>query len=54
MTLDILGYKVNLEILILIGIIYLIMIVHVLYSTIKVEGVDKFIKEGFQAIKDSF
>jgi hypothetical protein len=54
MTIDILGYKIDLEILILIGIIYLIMVVHTLFSVTKVEGVNEFIKEGFEAIADDF
>lgn len=53
MNIDILGYKVDLEILILIGIIYLIIVIHTLYSTTKVEGVGEFIQEGFEAIKNS-
>jgi hypothetical protein len=52
MTIDILGYKINLEILILIGIICLIMVTHTLFSVTKVEGVNEFIKEGFEAIKE--
>jgi len=52
MTVDILGYKIDLEILILMGIIYLIMVAHTLFSVTKVEGVNEFIKEGFEAIKD--
>ena len=52
MTIDILGYKVDLEILILIGIIYLIMVSHTLFSVTKVEGVNEFIKEGFEAVRD--
>jgi hypothetical protein len=50
MTIDILGYKIDLEILILIGIIYLIMVAHTLFSVTKVEGVNEFILEGFQAV----
>jgi hypothetical protein len=50
MTIDILGYKIDLEILILMGVIYLIMVVHTLFSVTKVEGVNEFIKEGFEAI----
>ena len=53
MTVDILGYKLDLEILILIGIIYLIMVVHTLCSVTRVEGVEEFVKEGFEAIKNS-
>jgi hypothetical protein len=52
MTIDILGYKIDLEILILMGIIYLIMVAHTLFSVTKVEGVNEFIKEGFEAISD--
>jgi hypothetical protein len=51
MTVDIFGYKIDLEILILIGIIYLIMTLHTLSSVVKLEGMDTFIKEGFEAIK---
>ena len=54
MTVDILGYKLDLEILILIGIIYLIMVVHTLCSVTKVEGVNEFIKEGFEVVKNVF
>jgi hypothetical protein len=50
MNINILGYEIDLEILILIGIIYLIMIVHTLISVTKVEGVNEIIKEGFEAI----
>jgi hypothetical protein len=50
MNVDIVGYKVDLEILILIGIIYLIMVTHTLFSVTRVEGVNEFIKEGFEAI----
>ena len=53
MTIDIFGYKVDLEILILIGIVYLIMVIHTLSSTTKVEGVGEFLQEGFEAIKNS-
>jgi len=54
MTVEILGYNINLEILILIGIIYLIMAVHTLSSVVRVEGMDEFIKEGFESIKEEF
>jgi len=50
MNINILGYEIDLEILILIGIIYLIMVVHTLISVTKVEGVNEIIKEGFEAI----
>jgi hypothetical protein len=52
MTVELFGYKIDLEIIILIGIIYLIMVVHTLFSVVKVEGMDKFIQEGFEAIKE--
>ena len=52
MTIDILGYKVDLEILILIGIIYLIMATHTLFSVTKVEGFSELIKEGFEAVAE--
>lgn len=52
MTIDIFGYKIHLEILILIGIIYLIMVTHTLFSVTKVEGVNEFIREGFEAITE--
>lgn len=52
MTVELFGYKIDLEIIILIGIIYLIMTVHTLSSVVRVEGMDEFIQEGFQAIKD--
>jgi hypothetical protein len=52
MTIDILGFKVDLEILILIGIMYLIMVTHTVFSVTKVEGVNEFIKEGFEAISE--
>jgi len=52
MTIDIFGYKIDLEILILIGIVYLIMVVHTLFSVTNVEGVNAFIREGFQAISE--
>jgi len=52
MTVDIFGYKLDLEILILIGIVYLIMVVHILISVTNVKNVNKFIKEGFAAIGD--
>jgi hypothetical protein len=51
MNVDIFGYKIDLEIIILIGIVYLIMMIHTLFSVIKVEGVEEFIQEGFKAIK---
>ena len=50
MNIDILGYNIDLEILILIGIIYLIMVVHTLISVTQVEGVNEIIKEGFEAL----
>jgi hypothetical protein len=50
MTVDIFGYDIDLEILILIGIIYLIMMIHTIMSVIEVDGVNKFIKEGFESI----
>ena len=50
MTVDIFGYDIDLEILILIGVIYLIMITHTIMSVIKVDGVNKFIKEGFESL----
>jgi hypothetical protein len=50
MTVDIFGYDIDLEILILIGVIYLIMITHTLISVAKVDGVNEFIKEGFEAL----
>jgi hypothetical protein len=50
MTVDILGYSIDLEILILIGVIYLIMVFHILISVSKVEGFNEFIEEGFQAM----
>jgi len=50
MNINILGYEIDLEILILIGIIYLIMIVHTLISVTSVEGVNEIIKEGFEAL----
>jgi len=53
MNIDILGYNIDLEILILIGIIYLIMVVHTLISVTKVEGVNEIIKEGFEALTQS-
>ena len=52
MNINILGYEIDLEILILIGIIYLIMIVHTLISVTKVEGVNEIIKEGFEAFME--
>ncbi len=53
MNINILGYNIDLEILILIGIIYLIMVVHTLISVTKVEGVNEIIKEGFEALTQS-
>lgn len=53
MNINILGYNIDLEILILIGIIYLIMIVHTLISVTEVEGVNDIIKEGFEALTQS-
>lgn len=52
MTIDILGYKIDLEILILIGVIYLIMVAHTLFGVTKVEGFNEFVKEGFEAITE--
>ena len=52
MTIELFGYKVDLEIIILIGIIYLIMVVHTLFSVVNVEGMGEFIQEGFQAVKE--
>lgn len=52
MTIEIFGYKIDLEIIILIGIIYLIMTIHTLSSVVRVEGMDEFIQEGFEAIKE--
>jgi hypothetical protein len=51
MNIDILGYKFDLEILILIGVVYLILVVNTVCSVSKFEGVNEFITEGFQAIK---
>lgn len=50
MTVDILGYDIDLEILILIGVIYLIMVTHTIMSVMKVDGVNEFVKEGFEAL----
>lgn len=50
MNINILGYIIDIKILIMIGIVYLIICVHTLCSTIKVEGMNEFIKEGFEAI----
>jgi len=52
MTLEIFGYKIDLEILILMGVIYLIMMSHTLYSVVHVEGVNEFIQEGFKAAEN--
>ena len=52
MTVEVFGYKIDLEIIILIGIIYLIMTVHTLSSVVNVEGMNEFIQEGFEAIKE--
>jgi hypothetical protein len=52
MTVNILGYQIDLEIIILMCLIYLIIIIHTLISVIHVEGVDEFIKEGFEALKN--
>ena len=54
MKINILGYTFHLEILILIVIIYLIMVIHIIYSTIRVKNIDEFIKEGFGVIKEGF
>ena len=50
MELSFLGYKINLEILILIGIIYLILVVHTLYGCCNVGK----IMETFSNIKEGF
>lgn len=50
MTVDIFGYDIDLEILILIGVIYLIMVSHTIMSVINVDGVNKFVKEGFESL----
>ena len=50
MTVNILGYEINLEIIILMCLIYLIIVIHTMISVVHVEGVDEFIKEGFEAL----
>jgi len=50
MTVDIFGYDIDLEILILIGVLYLIMIIHTFISVAQVDGVNDFVKEGFEAL----
>ncbi len=52
MTIELFGYEIDLEIIILIGIIYLIMVVHTIFSVVNVEGMSEFIQEGFQAVKE--
>jgi hypothetical protein len=51
MNINILGYEINLEIIILMCLIYLIIVIHTLISVIHVEGVSEFITEGFEALK---
>lgn len=51
MTVDLFGYKLEVEILILIAVIYLIMMFHIFLSVTKVNGVEEFVKEGFESLK---
>lgn len=50
MTVDIFGYKIDLEILILICVMYLIIVSHTLFSVTKVEGLNDFIQQVFEDI----
>jgi hypothetical protein len=50
MTVDIFGYDIDLEILILIGVMYLIIIIHTFISVAQLNGVNEFVKEGFEAL----
>lgn len=50
MPLNIFGYKIDLEILIFIAVLYLILLVHTLIGVVRVEGVDQFLKEGFDTL----
>lgn len=52
MTVDIFGYDIDLEILILIGVMYLIIIIHTFISVAQLNGVNEFVKEGFEALSE--
>jgi hypothetical protein len=52
MTIDLFGYKIDLEIIILIAVLYLIIVVHTLSCVTKVEGASEFILESFSTIKN--
>ena len=52
MTVDIFGYDIDLEILILIGVMYLIIIIHTFISVAQLKGVNEFVKEGFEALSE--
>jgi len=58
MDISLFGYKINLEILILIGIVYLIMVVNTISSTCNVhgivEGLTKKTKEGFAGANTNY
>ena len=51
MKLPIFGYLIDLEIIILICLLYLIVMINLVYSCVKVNGVKEFVMEGFEMIK---
>ncbi|MFY7728234.1 MAG: hypothetical protein ACOVRN_01820 [Flavobacterium sp.] len=53
MTIELFGYKLEVELLIFIAVLYLIMLIHILFSVIKVDGVGELAKEGYQSLKES-
>lgn len=54
MQVDILGYKIELQILILICLLYIIILLNLIYSCIKVKGMNILLQEGFKSVKENF